>query len=425
MRDFLLLVCFPIFVYYGIRSPYLALCCWVWTSLYPIQNWAWGVALSLRYNLVFALITIVGYLITLKNKPSFESNALFVLVFVFYLQCFLGVFLNAPFAYQWGDFTNLTKVLVLFVLMCLMLREKWHFEAVITFIALSLGMMGLGEGLKFLLTGGAHGIRGIAGPFGDNNKIALGLNMIIPLLIFLIGQSKEHYKKLLFKAIVLGCVLGVISANSRGGTIALGVLACYYWWISGKKIAYPLIICIAAIIALNFMPDGWLDRMSSIQNASTDNSFIHRLTSWKLSYLIALEYPFLGLSFDSVANKVVWLGYVNELDSVNWFIHTPIPDKGFVAHSIYFEVLGNQGFIGLLLFLFMLRVGYTKTKYIIKQINDENDWRHKLANSLRASLVAFCVGGALLNAAYNELLFMLLAFIISVEMACKTKVMSK
>ena len=77
---------------------------------------------------------------------------------------------------------------------------------------------------------------------------------------------------------------------------------------------------------------------------------------------------------------------------------------GKAAHSIYFEVLGDHGFVGLALYLAILAAAWLNTFQVLNVTRTRPDlaWAHELARMLQISLVAFLVGGAALSMAYYD-----------------------
>ena len=382
--------------------------------MYPMQNWLYGIGLSLRFNLTLSIVTILSY-IALKNKPYFRITGLFILIIVFFLHSFLGVAING-YDYQWDKFEIFAKTIVFFVMAVLILRKKHHFEAMLVFVCLSLCAYGTFEGMKVLASGGGHKVWGIDGPLGDNNKVALGLNMCLPLMLYLQHQFENKHLKLLLKVSVFFCILAILGTASRGGFVALSFMGAYYWWKSGRKLGPIVGIAFIAIVSVNLLPDRWFDRMNTLQDTEGSGALTLRVQFWKVNYLAALDNPIVGLGFDGTAIRVNWLQYRDEVEQLDWFISTPPPDRGYVAHSIYFETLGNQGFIGLFLFLLVLLVAFNNIRWLTKQFGKDS-WQSKLLSTIKISLATYCVGGAALNAAYFQMTYLLFAIIICLHLS--------
>ncbi len=361
----------------------------------------------------------------MKNKPAFKMSGLLALILIFTFHSALGGALYGAYSGVWTKFEYFFKVMLFFIFTVLLLRKKEHFEAILLYLCLALCFFGVMEGMKVILSGGGHKMAGIHGPLGDNNKVALGLNMTIPLILYLITHVKDKYIKLALKGAAFFCIMAIIGTGSRGGFIGLVFMAIYYWWKNGKKMSIVFsALLIAALVAV-LMPSSWFERMETIDNNSSNNKeevspLTSRVTSWKLNYLAALDHPFVGWGFNSTAVKGVWINYVYDLGSLDWGVDTPIPTKGYVAHSIYFEVLGNQGFLGLFMFLLIIFLTLTKISSLQRTYYKKGNWQSDLLNAIKVSIATFCICGAALSAAYFELLYLLIALVLCLEIAAKT-----
>ena len=138
--------------------------------------------------------------------------------------------------------------------------------------------------------------------------------------------------------------------------------------------------------------------MATIGEYEQDASVQGRFNSWRFAFNLAVHSPFVGGGFNAFTREL-------------FFRYAPEPDNFHDAHSIYFQVLGEHGFVGLGLFLSMLGFCYV-TGSRIKRLgrgNVELKWAYDLASALQASLVAYSIGGAFLGMAYYDLFYHLVA----------------
>ena len=99
----------------------------------------------------------------------------------------------------------------------------------------------------------------------------------------------------------------------------------------------------------------------------------------------------------------------------NFFTSTPTnPEDYHDAHSIYFEVLGEQGFIGLFLFLGLGWLAFRKANSIRARTRGSPDlqWAFDLVTMVQVCLVGYVVAGAFVGLAYFDLYYHLLANIV-------------
>jgi probable O-glycosylation ligase (exosortase A-associated) len=78
------------------------------------------------------------------------------------------------------------------------------------------------------------------------------------------------------------------------------------------------------------------------------------------------------------------------------------PDLGFppqVAHSIYFEAMGEHGFVGLGLYLLLLLAFWRHAGSLVRRTAGRHDlaWAHDFGLMMQVSFVGFAVGGAFLS----------------------------
>ena len=93
-----------------------------------------------------------------------------------------------------------------------------------------------------------------------------------------------------------------------------------------------------------------------------------------------------------------------------------MPDDVHAAHSIYFQMLGEHGYVGLILFLSLGINGWINSRRIIRfsKGKPEYGWAADLARAIQVSLVGFAAGGVFVNIGYWELQYYDLAVLMIV-----------
>jgi probable O-glycosylation ligase (exosortase A-associated) len=94
--------------------------------------------------------------------------------------------------------------------------------------------------------------------------------------------------------------------------------------------------------------------------------------------------------------------------------YAPEPFRVHDAHSIYFEVMGEHGFIGLGLFLLMGIFTWFRAQQVIRACKKdaERKWASDLASMVQVSLVGYAVGGTFLGLAYFDLPYHLMIIVV-------------
>ena len=187
---------------------------------------------------------------------------------------------------------------------------------------------------------------------------------------------------------------------------------------SPKKLRNAMLIVPLIIAALAFAPERWSSRMDTIKEAGQDNSFMGRVIAWKQSTLIALDHPVFGGGFYAVQDYPTWMKYAQKFHSLD-FIPTDEPNlvHAFAAHSIYFQTLGDLGFVGLGIFLAILISSWRNASATIRAARDRPEWHwaRDLAKSLQFTLFAYVVSGAALNMAYFDFMYMVFAVLVALR----------
>jgi probable O-glycosylation ligase (exosortase A-associated) len=203
------------------------------------------------------------------------------------------------------------------------------------------------------------------------------------------------------------CILAVLGSNSRGGFLALFVLGVWYWVTSPRKLVSAIFLAVVATGVVHFAPDRWFDRIATIKEAGDDQSFMGRVAAWKVSVNIANDHPFFGSGFDATQVSAIWDQYKYTPNFVDIEIPASINFKA--AHSNYFQVMGDLGYVGLMLFLALLASAFItrwQIKGLVRRLPANQAWASDLSTAITLSLVAYMAGGAGVSLAYFELVYL-------------------
>jgi probable O-glycosylation ligase (exosortase A-associated) len=325
---------------------------------------------------------------------------------------FTTVFASNQRAWEfWGD---VMKVQISIFLTLLVISSPRQLRWLIWVMALSLGFYGFKGGLFTLVHGGGDHVLGPGASFiEDNNALAMAIAMTIPLLRFLQVTSKSRWLRW-----ALGCgmaltVVAILGTYSRGGLIALAVTSALLLLRSGRKIMFATLGIVALLGAVKVMPNEWFQRMSTIQSYDEDDSAQGRFDAWRFALAVANARPVTGGGFLAFAR-----------DSVD--LHRDYGEAGVRprdAHSIYFKVLGEHGYPGLILFLSIGLSAVLSASWIRRATrgHPELAWARELATMSQISLAAYAVGGAFLGMAYFDLPYHLIAFIVLTKVFVRRK----
>jgi probable O-glycosylation ligase (exosortase A-associated) len=416
MRDLLLVLFLFVAIFYCFKRPFIGIAAWAWIALIAPANWAFGFSNDFRLNLSIVVVTVLSYLFVQKQK-KFAFNGLSFWILAFGFWTLLSSVFAVNSVYAMGYWQQFMKILLLYFFVTLILTKKLHIDTLIWAIVFAVSSYAAMESIKFVLSGGGHQITGRSGALSDRNDLAVAINMCLPLILYLIYVTRHHHLKLGLWGLFFANIVAVVGTGSRGGFIGLSLLALAFWWKSKRKLVWLILAITIVPTAYQFTPESWRERQSTIQTASTeDASFIGRLWAWKISAMLARDNPFIGGGFKAVTQPSVWYSYAPYTPFYGPIETPPVPNsvRPKAAHNIYFQVLGDHGYVGLFIFG-MILAGMLWLNRRNRKLAQQHQqlWCVKLCDAITLALVAYCVTGNNVSLAYFDLLYAI-AGIISV-----------
>jgi probable O-glycosylation ligase (exosortase A-associated) len=274
---------------------------------------------------------------------------------------------------------------------------------------ISLGFYGVKGGIWTVATGGGNRVWGPpGGMIAGNNELGVALVMVTPLLYYLFATTSRRLVKWALGIGMVFLAFGVLGTQSRGALLSLVAMA-FVLGLKGKNPFRSSIgLAVLVLVAIAFMPDSWTQRMDTIQGYRDDTSAMSRLWTWQTLWNLAMDRPFLGGGFRSDS-------------AIVFSLYSPIEGRDlfsqdvFVAHSIYFQALGEHGFPGLILYVSIGVWSWFAAARLSKQtVNDPefSVWVPLLMRMCQASLVGFAVGGAFLSLMNLDVPFYIPAIVI-------------
>lgn len=423
MRDLFFLALLPLMLYLMARRPFIAMGMWIWTALFFPNAWLYGIGTGIRYNLIFTAVAILGYLV-LKDKPKARFGPLGGLILLFFVWTTISTMMTEGLPeVGWDIWVRFFKVILLFVFVVLIVNKKLHIDFFLGCVVLSVGFFGSLEGLKFIASGGGHHIEGFYGhALGDRNELALAFVITLPICFYLLKEygKKSHFVRLALFGVIGLLVTSIIGTQSRGGFVALLGLGGYLFMKSERKIVLAILIVLLSVALSNVVSDEWTARMNTINEAGEDSSFMGRVVAWKLSFIQAMRHPFFGGGFKTQEYFPVWRSLSADYFAYPFFYTgDALPDetKAHAAHSVYFQVLGEHGFVGLGIYLAFLARAFLDARklVLVARKHVETQWIAALGTMIQLCLFAFCLGGAALSFAYFELMFALYGLLLVLQ----------
>ncbi|HYZ65064.1 MAG TPA: putative O-glycosylation ligase, exosortase A system-associated [Acetobacteraceae bacterium] len=411
MRDIIFGGLWAIMYPLSFYSAHLGILLWIWVALIGPNELMYGILGSVPFNKLVAFSALMVLMFNRRLRKDFYFDGLMGIVAAYAFIVTLS-YLFAHYSSSFSDFLydKFWKELLLAVLITGIMFTRARLHQTTLVVGLAFGFYMVKEGLIFLLTAGGHKITGIAST-GDNNGFACAILMAIPLVLYCANYTEDRWVRLVMQITAgLGAVT-VMATYSRGGFVGLVVLGIMLLRGSRYKIRTIIAVALCAVALYYISPADYTSRIDTITSATQDNSFMTRVVAWKINLLMAMDHPFLGAGLYACT---LWSNWSVYADAASTFLFpTPPVYKTFVAHSIYFQVLGDTGFTGFILFLIMFATALYKTMRTRKLARQDPSlvWAADLARATQTSIVVYLVAGAALSLVYFELIYIILAVV--------------
>ena len=392
------------------RLAYRALLAFTFVLVLSPQEWI-PVLGALRIALLAGLVAAAAHLIDRWQRPEpWRTPPEFVLA-----GCLLAwTIVTVPLSlWPGGSVAYLTdlylKSLIVFWLLGRIVntaerlyRLGWLLCLASVPVALT-GLVNFGAG-EFV--GQSARIQGYGtGLAGNPNDLALTLALLLPLTLALLVSARSMLPRAAAAASALLSVACVVATFSRGGFIALAVVAVLgFAWVARR---YPLSAGSAALAALlvapPLLPEGYAERVSTTFDVEADRtgSAQERVRDMKAAVQLIQEHPIVGagLGMDVLA--------LNQARGATWRS----------VHDVYLQYGVDLGLIGMTLFVLLLGSSI-RTAWRAEQRARAPGIDPRvaaIAGAVRISLVAFAVAALFYPVAYYFYFYYLAGLAVSLR----------
>lgn len=382
-------------------KPHIGVLVWNWVSHMNPHTHTYGFANTFPFLVIVGGFTALGMFISREQK-RFPSHPILIILLIYVLWTVVTFALAIDRTPGEEKIIQFMKMIAFALISVIVMQSPNRLKAFFYVMVVSLLYIAVKGGAFTLLTGGGARVQGAGGMMGDNNQLAMAMAMVFPLSLYL---AKHHPHKIFKWPATIAAVLvplAAIGTQSRGGFVAIAAVLFILLMKTKRKFLLLAIGIPLAIGAVNFMPDSWKARIQSTEEATDDNSFIGRVSMWKFSTNLTADYPIEGGGFN--------VFYVRRLTEQ----YMPFGYRMKAPHSIYFEVLGEHGYVGLFLFLTMLFTGYYSAGSTAREFRryEETEWVGDMAGAIQLSFVGYAVGGLTVNIAAFDFFYHLLITVV-------------
>lgn len=415
MRDLIVTALFIVGAVVALKRPYYGALLWVWVGLMNPHRLGWGFAYDLPFAMASVVIIALGMFFSTRSIRWQTGGPAIVLILMILWMTLTSFTAILPEPSQ-AKLIDVLKVLGMTLVVGALVANREQIIGLVWVVVGSIAFFGVKGGIFTLTTGGEFRVWGPPSSLVQgNNELALALIISIPFLYFLSRQATLAREFVLVRRIsekwlrrglmlsILLCAVAAIGSHSRGALLAIIAMGSMMWWRSRAKMSMGLLLLALTPAILFLMPEEWFSRMETIETYEEDLSAMGRINAWHMAINIANDRIF-GAGF-ATASPVVFNAYA------------PNPDWVLVAHSIYFQVLGDHGYIGLALYLLFWILTYRVAGRLaaMEKRGPRFEWVALLGNMSKVSLVGFAVGGAFLSLAYWDMPYYIMIILLATE----------
>ncbi|UQG60425.1 O-antigen ligase family protein [Marinobacter sp. M3C] len=380
----------------------------------PDIRWWAATIPGIQYSFVAAILMLfilaikykeLSFQAPWKQQPALKWLLAFLVMYIFMIN-----FAVVPSAHKTFTFDFAKLIVIIFVAYKLINSEKaldaclWAYVLGATYIgylayAVGRDWQGRVEGIGMVDTG------------GDSNMTAAA---IAPALVMLMYFAWLGNKKTKVFAVFCGAFIanGIVLINSRGSFLAIVVGASFFLFFmvfskyqrAGQRGTAMLLIMIALAGVVYIADDAFWTRMGTLTDVEDGSaSGSHRIEFWLATFEVLKDHP-LGVGI---------LGFI-EL-SPNY-----LPDHYFdnrttgkAVHSTWFQVLGEVGWVGILVFFCLIISTFKTSKKTKKKLIELKlyDCYFKVI-ALEGALISYLVAASFINRSRAEILYWLILFIL-------------
>lgn len=430
MKDIFFLAFIGYVLLLGLRRPFLWVLLYVYIDILAPQRIGYSIITTLPLSLIAFAAAFGGWLvIDRKEGARFTLRQGVLLGLLAYCWWSTG---NADFPedaltkWDW-----VWKALLFAIFLPLTLTTRARIEGLGLVLLLSVATIVIATGLKVVTGGGGYGELNF---FVDDNSgiyesstlatVAIGL---IPLLWWFVRHGTifpRHWSVTAFAAaLTFASLLVPVGTEARTGLLCIAALAVLMLRYTRRRLMFVAGAGLLGLVALPFLPQSYYDRMATIAEPGGDESASTRVAVWKWTLDYVEQRP-LGGGFDAYrSNRFTYVMPVKKTDgNTTTVTYQEVEDKARAYHSSIFEMLGEQGWPGLAMWLMLHVLGLWQMERIQRRWKaaeaEAERWIAPMAAALQMGAVIYLVGALFQGIAYQPVMLMLVGLQIGLATYC-------
>ncbi len=397
----------------GLRRPFLLVLVYVYIDIVAPQRLTYYLLNAIPISLVSVVLAVGAFALADDKRDSrfAPRQGMIVLLLVYCWLTTMAADFPVEAQDKWGW---VWKALAFAAFLPSTLRTRLRIEALLLFMVVSAASIIIVGGVKTLVSGGGYGQLNL---MVDNNSglyegstISTVAVAIVPVIFWLMKYGTifqpDRRVKIFGLALVFACLLIPVGTSTRTGLLCIALVAALSLRTVKRKATYLAAIGVLGLVAIPFLPSAFTERMGTIQNHQADASASTRLAVWAWTWEFAKTHPF-GGGFEAYRQNRIRLELVSTSGGNS--TETEQTDQGRAWHSAYFEMLGEQGYPGLALWLTINLAGLFRMEVLRRRYRTGDEaWAGSLAAALQTGHMVYLLGAAFIAIAFQPFVYMLI-----------------
>jgi probable O-glycosylation ligase (exosortase A-associated) len=410
IRSLFLTAIYLAFFGLGMSAPFVFTLGYAWVDTFRPQSVAMIILNQVPVALIMGGAALGGYFaMDRRSPPRLTLATVLTLLMGFWITA--SMFWAERPDVGWGKWDWAFKTVMFSAFIPLVIRSRVQIEAFAQTYVFSLAANIVPFGLKTLVSGGGYGHN--LGLEGGNSNLAEGgllstiCLMAIPLALHLGRHTQLLPRSRLVSLGYMGlCGLALVTALGtfeRSALIGLLVMGAYMFTRSRHKMLFLACLAVVSVVLVYSMSAGYDARIATISDPTKETSALTRLLVWKYTFNYSLSHPFGGGFMAYLVDRIEFPG-----GEVVF---------GRAYHSIYFEVLGEQGWVGLALFLGAAGWTFFDLRRMARRARKlpHLAWCADMSDALQTGLAVFMTAGAFVGIAYQPAFWYFVAMSVSLR----------
>lgn len=420
MRDLVFVAFLLAFFGMGFRKPFIFVLVYAYIDIVSPQRLTYLLLNSIPISLIAVGLSVLGWL-AMDDKKDVRVAPRQLMIVALLGYCFYTT-LNADFKVEALDKWDwVWKALAFAAFLPLTLRTRLRIEALLLFMILSAASIIIVGGIKTLGSGGGYGelnlmVANNSGLY-EGSTISTVAIAIIPLIVWFMRFGTifppDWKVKCFCLALIFACLLIPVGTSTRTGLLCIGLVALLMIRDTKRKVVYLTALGCLGLAAVPFLPSSFTERMGTIKTYKADASASTRLAVWQWTMDYAKTHP-MGGGFEAYRQNQIRYEKVaveNTGDGQATVDRSLEVDKARAYHSAYFEMLGEQGYPGLALWLLINILGIFRMEVLrqrYKKPEPGQEWVAPLASALQTAHIVYMLGATFIAIAFQPFVYMLI-----------------